>query len=60
MIEKDFCVCFSYFDALKTSVCVILSNSPKLVFKARKHDHVQPRLQALYWLPVQASIGYKI
>ena len=32
----------------------------KLVFKARKRDHVQLLLQALQWLSVQARIGYKL
>ena len=32
----------------------------KLAFKARRHDHVQPLLQALHWLPVQARIDYKL
>ena len=35
-------------------------SASKLVFKARKHDHVQPLLQALHWLPVQARIDYKL
>ena len=33
-----------------------VQNSAKLVFKARKRDHVQPLLQALHWLPVQATV----
>ena len=35
-------------------------SASKLVFKPRKHDHVQPLLQALHWLPVQARIDYKL
>ena len=32
----------------------------KLVFKARKRDHVQALIQALHWLPVQARIDDKM
>ena len=32
----------------------------KLVFKSRRRDHVQPLLQALRWLSVQAKIDYKL
>ena len=32
----------------------------KIVFKARKRDHVPPLLQTLHCLPVQARIDYKL
>ena len=32
----------------------------KQVFKAHRHDHVQPLLQALHWLPVNAKIHYTL
>ena len=38
----------------------VQNSAAKLVFKARKRDHVQPLLQALRWLPVQARIDYKL
>ena len=38
----------------------VQNSAAKLVFKARKRDHVQPLLQALRWLPVQARIDNKL
>ena len=38
----------------------VQNSAAKLVFKARKRDYVQPLLQALRWLPVQARIEYKL
>ena len=32
----------------------------KLVFKAPRRDYVQPLLQALHWLPVQARIDNRL
>ena len=32
----------------------------RLVFRARKHDHVSPLLKSLHWLPVEARIEYKL
>ena len=38
----------------------VQNSAAKLVFKSRKRDHVQPLLQALYWLPLPARIDYKL
>ena len=53
----------------------LLSNSPKyitdrlqrvqnsaarLIFRAKKRDHVTPLLKSLHWLPIQARIEYKL
>ena len=38
----------------------IQNSAAKLVFKSGRRDHVQPLLQALHWLPVQARIDYKL
>ena len=38
----------------------VQNSAAKLIFKARKHDYVQPLLQALRWLPVQARIDYNM
>ena len=52
---------YSYFYLLTLSRLQKVQNSAaKLVFKAHKYDHVQPLLQALCWLPVQAQIDYKL
>ena len=32
----------------------------RLVFKAKKHEHVTPLLRTLHWLPIQARIDYKL
>ena len=38
----------------------VQNSAANLVFKARKHDHLQPLLQALHWLSAQARIDYKL
>ena len=38
----------------------VQNSAAKLIFKARKHDYVQPLLQALHWLPVHARIDYNM
>ena len=38
----------------------VQKSAAKLVFTARKRDHVQPLLQALHWLPVQVRTDYKL
>ena len=38
----------------------VQNSAARLVLKARKHDHIQPLLQSLHWLPVQARIEYKL
>ena len=32
----------------------------RLVFRAKKRDHITPLLHSLHWLPVQARIDYKL
>ena len=32
----------------------------KLIFKARKYDHVTPLLESLHWLPVRERIRFKV
>ena len=36
------------------------SSAARLVFKARKHEHMKPLLQKLHWLPVVSRIQYKV
>ncbi|XP_030835023.1 cytochrome P450 2J6-like [Strongylocentrotus purpuratus] len=36
------------------------NRAAKLVFRAKKYDHVTPFLQQLHWLPVEKRITYKI
>ena len=38
----------------------IQNSAAKLVFRAKKYDHVQPLLIELHWLPVEARIKFKI
>ena len=36
------------------------SKRSRLVFKARKHEHIKPLLQKLHWLPIVSRIQYKV
>ena len=38
----------------------IQNAAAKLVFRAKRFDHVKPLLKELHWLPVEARIKYKI
>ena len=38
----------------------VQNSAARLIFKAKKSDHVTPLLQSLHWLPVPARIQYKI
>jgi hypothetical protein len=38
----------------------VQNSAARLIFQARKHDHVTPLLRSLHWLPVQARIEYKL
>lgn len=38
----------------------VQNRAAKLIFKARKHDHVTPLLNELHWLPVRARIVFKV
>ena len=49
-----------YTQSSKCSLSVLIHPAAKLVSKAHKRDHVQPLLQALLWLPIQARIDYKL
>ena len=51
---------FGYPLYLLCRVPKVQNSAAKLVFKARKRDYVQPLLQALHWLPVQARTEYKL
>ena len=51
---------FGYPLYLLCRVPKVQNSAAKLVFKARKRDYVQPLLQALHWLPVQARIDCKL
>merc|ERR1712074_386285 len=39
---------------------LILNHGVRMIFKARKHQHISPFLMKLHWLPVTARITYKI
>ena len=49
------CVCL-----FKTWLQLIQNSAARLVFCARKHDHVTPLLVNLHWLPIQCRIQFKI
>ena len=36
------------------------NSATRLVFKARKHEHIKPLLQKLHWLPIVSRIQYKV
>ena len=38
----------------------VQNSAARLVFKARKHEHITPLLQKLHWLPVVSRIQYKV
>ena len=38
----------------------VQNSAARLVFKARKHEHIKPLLQKLHWLPVVSRIQYKV
>ena len=38
----------------------VKNSAARLVFKARKQEHIKPLLQKLHWLPVHSRIQYKI
>ncbi|WP_419629831.1 hypothetical protein, partial [Thiolapillus sp.] len=38
----------------------VQNSAARLVFKARKQEHIKPLLQKLHWLPVHSRIQYKI
>ena len=38
----------------------VQNSAARLVFKARKHEHIKPLLQKLHWLPVVSGIQYKV
>ena len=38
----------------------VQNSAARLVFKARKRDHVTPLLRDLHWLPIHARIEYKL
>ena len=38
----------------------VQNSAARLILKAHKWDHVSPFLRPLHWLPIQASIEYKL
>ena len=38
----------------------VQNSAARLVFKARKQEHIRPLLQKLHWLPAHSRIQYKI
>ena len=38
----------------------VQNSAARLVFKARKHEHIKPLLQKLHWLPIVSRIQYKV
>ena len=38
----------------------VQNSAARLIFKARKRDHVVPLLKSLHWLPVRSRIDYKL
>ena len=38
----------------------VSNSAARLILKAHKRDHVSPLLRTLHWLPIQASIEYKL
>ena len=38
----------------------VQNSAARLVLKSRKHDHIQPLLRNLHWLPIRSRIEYKI
>jgi len=39
---------------------LVQNSAAKLIFRAKKYDHVTPLLHSLHWLPVSSRIEYKI
>ena len=38
----------------------IQNNSPRLIFRKRRSEHVRPMLISLHWLPIKQRIEYKL
>ena len=38
----------------------VQNSAARLVFRAKKRDHIQPLLKSLHWLPIKARIDYKL
>ena len=58
----DFCnALFSGCNKMFIQKLQLVQNSAaRLVFRAKKRDHITPLLQALHWLPVSARVDYKL
>jgi hypothetical protein len=37
----------------------VQNSACRLIFKARKHDHIKPLMQKLHWLPISSRIKHK-
>ena len=38
----------------------VQNSAARLIFQARKHEHITPLLHSLHWLPIHARINYKL
>ena len=47
-------------DYLIEKIQKVQNSAARLVFKAKKRDHVTPLLKDLHWLPIQQRIKYKL
>ncbi|KAK7102473.1 hypothetical protein V1264_020687 [Littorina saxatilis] len=58
---------FDYCNALLTGIPQHLTDklqkvqntAARLIFRAKKHDHIQPLMQQLHWLPISSRIIHK-
>ncbi len=39
---------------------IVQNESPRVLTRSRKYDHITPILQSLHWLPIKFRISYKI
>ena len=62
------CYCSNYCNSLLSGspkhlldkLRKVQNSAARLVFKARKHEHIKPLIQKLHWLPVVSRIQYKV
>ena len=51
---------FGHPDYVINRLQLIENSVARLIFCARKHDHITPLLVNLHWLPIQCRIQFKI